>query len=78
MISYPRWTPWTGDLVVIRPAVNYEGKIPLFGIIIKCSNPSFGMHGEEFYDVLVSGGIINISERMIWPIEEDFIYETFT
>ena len=75
MMCQPRWSPWPGDLVIIRPAVNYEGELPVFGIIIKCSNPFFGIRGEEFFDVLISGRIINVSERMIWPIEEEIKYE---
>ena len=75
MINYHRWIPWTGDLVIVGPAVNCKGKTPVLGIIIKCSNPSFGFTGEEIYQVLVDGKLIEVSELLIWPLEEENKYE---
>ena len=71
-IFAPRWRPFVGDLITIRFAVNSTGELPVLGIIIKCSHPSFGFGGEEYFDVLVQGRLMNVSELMIWPLEEEF------
>ena len=67
------WRPIIGDLVIIRSVLIINCKKPRLGIIIKCSEPSFGINEEEFFDVLLDGRLENFSQNVIWPFDEEFL-----
>ena len=63
------WIIFSGQLVRIK--TNCFEQTGVYGIIIGCEHPDFGLGLNETWSVLVDGKINEIESFRIWPIEEN-------
>lgn len=63
------WIICPGQLVRIKQNIfEQTGK---YGIIIKCTYPSFGYTDDSRWLVLIDGKLNSIESFKIWPVEEN-------
>ena len=62
------WIISAGQLVRIK--ANCFEQTGVYGIIIGCEHPSFGLGLNETWTVLVDGKINTLESYKIWPVEE--------
>ena len=62
------WIIYAGQLVRIK--ANCFEQTGVYGIIIGCEHPDFGLGLNETFAVLVDGNINTIESYKIWPVEE--------
>lgn len=62
------WIISKGQLVKIKSSCFEQSDI--YGIIIDCACPDFGLGLNETFAVLVDGNINTLESYKIWPVEE--------
>jgi len=62
------WILFTGQLVRIK--TNCFEQTGVYGIIIGCEHPDFGLGLNETWTILVDGRINKVESFKIWPVEE--------
>jgi len=62
------WIIYSGQLVRIK--ANCFEQTGVYGIIIGCEHPDFGLGLNETWTVLVDGKINTLESYKIWPVEE--------
>jgi hypothetical protein len=67
--NFSTWIVSLGQLVRIKQ--NCFEQTGVFGIIIGCEHPDFGLGLNETWTVLVDGKINKIESFKIWPVEEN-------
>lgn len=62
------WIIFSGQLVCVK--ANCFEQTGVYGIIIGCEHPNFGLGLNETWTVLVDGKLNTVESFKIWPVEE--------